>query len=108
MLYDVAPMIRFLGLILGLIPMLLAAAPLPAGAYSCGLSLARDAIIIKTDNAADHAMTCRVECTFNSPEGAVTIACVRRVPPHTRDWYICLRPTGGKALEFSDGAESCK
>jgi len=97
-------MIRFLRLI----PMLLAVAPLPARAYSCGLSQAGDAVILKADNAADHAMTCRVECTFNSPDGPVTIACVRRVPPNTSDWYICLRATGGKVLEFSDGAESCR
>jgi hypothetical protein len=97
-------MIRFLTLI----PMVLAAAPLPAEAYSCGLSPAKDAVIIKTDNASDHAMTCRVECTFASPDGPVTIACVRAVPPETKDWYICLRATGGKAMEFSDGTEICK
>ena len=104
LLYGVVAMIRFSRLI----PMLLAAAPLPARAYSCGLSPAGDAVIIKTDNAADRAMMCRVECTFTSPDGPVTIACVRQVPPHTRDWYICLRATAGKPLEFSDGAESCK
>jgi len=94
--------------VLKLIPMLLAAAPPQASAYSCGLSPARDAVIIKTDNASDRAMKCRVECTFNSPDGPVTIACVRQVPPATRDWYVCLRATGGKALEFADGAESCR
>jgi hypothetical protein len=88
--------------------MLAAATPLPAAAYSCGLSPAKDAIIIKTDNTTGHALTCRVECTFTSPDGPVTIACARTVPPETRDWYVCLRATGGKALEFSDGAESCK
>jgi hypothetical protein len=93
---------------LKLVPMLLAAAPLQASAYSCGLSAARDAVIVKADNASDRAMRCRVECTFNSPDGPVTIACVRQVPPETKDWYVCLRPTGGKILEFSDGAESCK
>ena len=97
-------MIRFLSLI----PIVLAAAPLPAGAYSCGLSPARDAVVIKTDNTSGHAMTCRVECTFTSPDGPVTIACVRKVPPETRDWYICLRATGGKAMEFAEGTESCK
>jgi len=88
--------------------LLLAVAPIPAGAYSCVLSPARDAIIIKTDNGSDHPKICRVECTFASPEGPVTVACVREVPPDTRDWYICLRPTGGRVLEFSDGTESCK
>jgi hypothetical protein len=98
-------------LLLATIPLvlfLLVLAPLPARAYSCELSPARDAIIIKTDNASDHAMTCRVECTFTSPDGPVTMACVREVPPDTRDWYVCLRPTGGKALEFAGGSESCK
>ena len=104
MLYDGSAMIRFLKLV----PMLLAAAPLPASAYSCGLSPAKDAVIIKTDNLSDHAMRCRVECTFNSPDGPVTIACVRQVPPETSDWYVCLRATNGKVLEFSDGTESCK
>jgi hypothetical protein len=88
--------------------MLAAAAPLPAWAYGCGLSRAKDAVIIKTDNASDNAMTCRVECTFKSPDGPVTISCVRKVPPHTKDWYVCLRSTGGRTLEFSDGTESCK
>ena len=104
MLYDVSPMIRFLSLI----PMVLAAAPLPAAAYSCGLSPAKDAVVIKTDNTSGRALTCRVECTFTSPDGPVTIACVRRVPPETKDWYICLRATGGKAMEFAEGSESCK
>lgn len=88
--------------------MLAAAAPLPAGAYSCGLSPTKDAVIIKTDNASGRAMTCRVECTFTSPDGPITIACVRRVPPETRDWYVCLRATGGKVMEFAEGAESCR
>jgi len=102
-------MIRALTLIpIRLATLLLAMAPLSAGAYSCALSPARDAIIIKTDNGSDHAMMCRVECTFTSPDGPVTIACVREVPPDTRDWYICLRPTGGKVLEFAAGGESCK
>jgi hypothetical protein len=97
-------MIRFLSLI----PIVLAAAPLPAEAYSCGLSPARDAVIIKTDNTSDHAMTCRIECTFTSPEGPVTIACVGTVPPETKDWYVCLRATNGMAMAFAGGTESCK
>ena len=87
---------------------MLAAVPLPAHAYSCALSPAKDAVIIKTDNASDHVLTCRVECTFKSPDGPVTISCSRRIPPQTKDWYICLGSTGGKALEFSEGSESCK
>jgi hypothetical protein len=40
-----------------------------------------------------------------SPDGPVTIACVRKVPPETKDWYICLRAPGGKAMEFAEGSE---
>ena len=75
----------------------LTAAPLPAFAYSCALSPARDAVIVKTDNASDREMTCKVECLFTSPEGPVTISCAQRIPANGKGWYVCLRPTGGKA-----------
>ena len=47
----------------------LAAAPLPAFAYSCVLSPAKDAVIVKTDNPSDRETTCKVDCLFTSPEG---------------------------------------
>ena len=86
----------------------LVAAPLPAVAYSCALSPARDAVIVKTDNASDREITCKVDCQFTSPEGPVTISCTQRIPANKNGWYVCLRPTGGKALEFVSGSENCK
>jgi hypothetical protein len=83
-------------------------APLPALAYSCALSPAKDAVIVKTDNAGDRGVTCTVECTFKAPDGPVKISCSQQIPPGAKGWYVCLRPTGGKALEFVGGSESCK
>lgn len=84
------------------------AAPLPASAYTCALSPAKDAVIVKTDNASDRETACKVDCQFTSPEGPVTISCTQRIPANSKGWYVCLRPTGGKALEFVSGSESCK
>jgi hypothetical protein len=85
-----------------------AQAPLPAFAYSCAMSPAKDAVIVKTDNTGDRAMTCKVDCTFKAAEGPVTISCSQQIPAGARGWHVCLRPTGGKALEFVSGSESCK
>jgi hypothetical protein len=85
-----------------------AAAPLPAFAYSCTLSPAKDAVIVKADNTSDRAVTCKVDCQFSSPEGPVEISCTQQIPANKTGWYVCLRPTGGKALEFASGSESCK
>jgi hypothetical protein len=82
--------------------------PLPALAYSCAISPAKDAVIVKTDNASDRAVTCKVDCTFRAAEGPVAISCSQQIPAGARGWYVCLRPTGGKALEFVSGNESCK
>ena len=86
----------------------LTAAPLQAFAYSCVLSPAKDAVIIKADNASDRETTCKVDCLFTSPERPVTISCAQRIPANKKGWYVCLRPTGGKALEFVRGSESCQ
>ena len=86
----------------------LLAAPLPAQAYSCAVSPAKDAIIIKTDNPSDNPVTCKVDCTFKAADGPVTFSCAQQIPPGAKGWYVCLRPTGGKALEFVEGKESCK
>jgi hypothetical protein len=83
-------------------------APLPALAYSCALSSAKDAVIIKTDNAGERGVTCAVECLFKAPDGPVKISCSQQIPPGAKGWYVCLRPTGGKALEFVGGSENCK
>jgi hypothetical protein len=85
-----------------------AASPLPALAYSCALSPAKDAVIVKTDNTSDRQMTCKVDCQFTSPAGPVTISCTQQIPANSKGWYVCLRPPGGKALEFVGGSESCQ
>ena len=83
-------------------------APLPASAYSCAMSPAKDAVIVKTDHTSDRAVTCKVNCAFKAAEGPVTISCAQQIPAGAKNWYVCLRPTGGKALEFVSGSESCK
>ena len=96
------------GLRISLLLALSAALPLPARAYTCAISPAKDSIIIKTDNASDHAVTCRVDCTFKAADGPVMLACAQEIPAGAKGRYVCVRPTGGKALEFVDGKESCK
>jgi hypothetical protein len=86
----------------------LLAVPLPAHAYSCAISPAKDSVIVKTDNASNHPVTCKVDCTFKGTDGPVSISCSQQIPAGAKGWYVCLRPTGGKALEFSEGKESCK
>jgi hypothetical protein len=98
--------IRFL--IKPILIVIAALAPLPAFAYSCAMSPAKDAVIIKTDNAGDRGVTCKVDCTFKAAEGSVTISCSQQIPAGAKGWYVCLRPTGGKTLEFVSGSESCK
>jgi hypothetical protein len=87
---------------------LLAVLPPPALAYTCAISPAKDSVIVKTDNASNHPLTCKVDCTFKSSDGPVTISCSQQIPAGAKGWYVCVKPTGGKALEFSDGKESCK
>jgi hypothetical protein len=83
-------------------------APLPALAYSCAVSPAKDAVIVKTDNGLDRGVTCTVDCLFKAPDGPFKISCSQQIPAGAKGWYVCLRPTGGKALEFVGGSESCK
>src|SRR4051812_19740568 len=95
--------------LIGLASIVLAAlAPLPAFAYSCALTPAKDAVIIKTGNARDRAVTCKVNCTFKAAGGPVTFSCAQQIPPGAKSWYVCLRPPGGKAMEFVSGSESCQ
>ena len=84
------------------------ATPLPAQAYSCAVSPAKDSIIIKTDNPSNSPVTCKVDCTFKAADGPVKLSCAQEIPAGAKGWYVCLRPTGGKALEFVEGKESCK
>jgi hypothetical protein len=86
---------------------MLSALPLPALAYTCTMSSAGDAVIVKTDNASDRAVTCKVDCRFTSPQGPATISCTQQIPANSKGSYVCLRPTGGKALQFAGGSESC-
>lgn len=81
--------------------------PLPAQAYTCAVSPAKDTIVIKTDNPSDHSVTCRVDCTFKSADGPVKLSCAQQIPAGAKGWYVCVRPTD-KALEFVEGQESCK
>jgi hypothetical protein len=91
-----------------LVAALLAMLPLPAWAYTCAISPAKDSVIVKTDNASNRAVTCKVDCTFKEADGPMTISCSQQIPAGAKGWYVCVRPTGGKALEFSEGSESCK
>lgn len=86
----------------------LAALPLPSQAYTCALSPAKDSIIVKTDNTSDHGVTCKVDCTFKGSDGPLSVSCAQQIPAGAKGWYVCVRPTAGKALEFAEGRESCK
>jgi hypothetical protein len=87
---------------------LLAMLPLPVRAYTCAISPAKDSVIVKTDNGSNHPVTCKVDCMFKAADGPVTISCSQQIPAGAKGWYVCVRPTGGKTLEFSEGSESCK
>jgi hypothetical protein len=91
-----------------LIAALLVTLPMPARAYSCAISPARDSIIVKTDNPSNRAVTCKVDCKFKAADGPVSLSCSQQIPAGAKGWYVCVRPTGGKALEFVEGSESCK
>jgi hypothetical protein len=71
------------------------------------LSPKGDAIIVKTDNASAEVKTCAVSCRFATGQGSETITCTH--PPGVRAWYVCLRPTDGKAFgQLQSGSENCK
>jgi hypothetical protein len=91
-----------------LLILLSTAAPLPALAYSCAVSPAKDAVIIKTDNESAQPVTCKVDCSFTTPAGPATISCIQQIPAEAKGWYVCLRPIDGKAAQFSGGSESCR
>ncbi len=89
--------------------MLLSMASSPAAAYICALSPKGDAIIVKTDNPSSEAKTCTVSCRFAVGQGSETITCTQQIPPGVQAWYVCLRPTNGKAFgRLESGSESCK
>jgi hypothetical protein len=89
-----------------LISALLTSVLFPTHAYA--LSQAKGAVIIKTDNGTAQPLTCKVDRTFKAPERLFTVSCTQKIPASAKSWYVCVRPTGGKALEFAEGNESCK
>lgn len=91
-----------------LLVLLAAAAEAPAWAYSCAVSPAKDSVIVKTDNESARPVTCKVECRFTTPAGAVTVACSQQIPPGAKGWHVCLRPIDGNAAQFAGGSESCR
>jgi multisubunit Na+/H+ antiporter MnhE subunit len=91
-----------------LLVLLAAAAAPPAWAYSCAVSPARDAVIVKTDNESAQPVICKVECRFTTPAGTATVACSQQIPPGAKGWYVCLRPIDGKSAQFAGGSESCR
>jgi hypothetical protein len=80
-----------------------------AGAYTCRVSPAGDAVTIKTGNNTASAVSCTVTCRFMTPQGLpFDVTCTQTIPANTPDWYVCVRPTGGKAVgAFEDGEEKC-
>jgi hypothetical protein len=94
-------------LLLGALCMLLS--PGVAGAYTCRVSPAGDAIMIKTGNNTASATSCTVTCRFKTPQGPpFDVTCIQTIPPNTPDWFVCIRPTGGKAVgAFEGGEEKC-
>ena len=91
-----------------LLAALFVTSPLPVWAYTCSISPAKDSVIVKTDNASSRALTCKVDCTFKGADGPITISCSQQIPAGAKGLYVCVRPTGGKALEFAEGSESRK
>jgi len=86
----------------------LLAAAQPAAAYTCTISPKGDAVIFKTDNAGAEPATCTVTCRFAVPGGTRTVTCTQQIPGGARNWYVCLRPTGGKAFgRLVEGSENC-
>ena len=71
--------------------------PLPAFAYSCAITPAKDSVVVKTDNASDRAVICKVDCTFKAAEGPVTISCSQQIPAGARaGTSACARPAAGR------------
>jgi hypothetical protein len=82
-----------------------AAAPYPASAYTCRLSPSGDSIIVKTGNTGIADLSCTVTCRFTTPQGPLAVTCTQTIPAGTPDWYVCVRPTGGKSVGALEGGE---
>jgi hypothetical protein len=88
--------------------LLLFACTQPAAAYTCTISPKGDAVIVKTDNAGAEPVTCTVSCRFAVAGGTQTVTCTQQIPGGARNWYVCLRSTGGKAFgKLVEGSENC-
>ena len=66
-------------------------------------------MIVKTGNPDAQPKSCTVTCNFAVPGGVEPITCTQMIPGGAKDWYVCIRPTGGKALgAFESGSEKCE
>jgi hypothetical protein len=93
---------------LSLTAILLIAGAQPAAAYTCTISPKGDTVIVKTDNPDAQSATCTITCRFAVPGGTETVTCTQKIPGGAEGWYVCLRPTGGKAYgQLEGGSESC-
>jgi len=84
---------------------LISAAPDRAAAYTCRLSPSGDSIIVKTGNNGITDLSCTVTCRFMTPQGPFAVTCTQTIPAGTPDWYVCVRPTGGKSVGALEGGE---
>jgi hypothetical protein len=81
------------------------AAPGLAAAYTCRVSPAGDSIIVKTGNSGISDVSCTVTCRFATPQGPLAVTCTQTIPAGAPDWYVCVRPTGGKSVGALEGGE---
>jgi hypothetical protein len=81
------------------------AAPNVAAAYTCRLSPSGDSVIVKTGNTGITDLSCTVTCRFTTPQGPFAVTCTQTIPAGTPDWYVCVRPTGGKSVGALEGGD---
>lgn len=80
----------------------------PAVAYSCALSADSTIVVVKTGNPDPRPKLCTVSCRFLTPDGPLEFSCTQRIPGGVKEWYVCVRSTGGRDLgRFEDGNEEC-
>ena len=102
MVMKMTPAALIVGALLTLIPD-------AARAYTCRLSPAGDAIMVKTGNSSGNSVSCTVRCRFTTPQGPpFDVTCTQTIPANTQDWFVCIRPTAGKSVgAFEGGEEKC-
>jgi hypothetical protein len=81
----------------------------PAAAFSCTVSPDQSTVIVRTSNPAPRPRVCTVDCRFETSDGPLVMSCTQLIPGGAKDWYVCVRATGGKALRVSPdgGSEQC-